>query len=205
VRRRRPPTGDRLVPAGVDDRLRAAFLACPRTGFLPADQQPLAAEDRPLPLVHGQTSSQPSTVAAMLALLDVPPGAHVLDVGAGSGWTTALLAHLVGPTGRVEGVELEPTLVAWGATNVEATGQGWARIRPADPDVLGLPDEGPFDRVLVSAEAQELPEALVEQLAPDGVMVVPVARTMLRLVRTGPAPTDRTVTRHGGYRFVPLR
>ena len=78
---------------GTDD-VAAAMASLDRRAFLPADQQPHADEDRPLPIGLGQTCSQPSTVAAMLRLLAVPPGAKVLDVGAGSGWTTAILARL---------------------------------------------------------------------------------------------------------------
>ena len=119
----------------------------------------------------------------MLRLLDVPVGAKVLDVGSGSGWTTALLAHLTGPTGRVDGVEIEPDLVEFGAANLEAADRPWASIRRAEPGVLGLPAGAPYDRVLVSAEARELPAALVDQLAPGGIMVIPVLGTMLRVVR----------------------
>lgn len=192
---------------GVDshDRVARAMLACPRAGFLRRHERRRAGEDVPLPIGHGQTSSQPSTVARMLRELDVPRGAHVLDVGSGSGWTTALLAHLVGPEGDVVGVELEPELAAWGGSNVEATGQPWARVVEARPGVLGVPEGAPYDRVLVSAEARELPAALVEQLAVGGRMVVPVRGEMLTVDRTGPAPADVTVRRHGAYRFVPLR
>lgn len=179
-----------------------AFAAHPRTGFLPARQAAHADWDTPLVIGHGQTSSQPSTVAQMLRLLDVPVGATVLDVGSGSGWTTALLAHLVGPGGTVVGVEYFPDLAAWGAGNLAATGQPWARIVVARPGVLGVPEEAPFDRILVSAEARALPTALVDQLAVPGRMVAPVA--------AGLAVVDRTaagthVRRLEGYRFVPLR
>jgi len=187
---------------GAVDRVDAALAAHPRAGFLPEDQRRYALQDHPLPIGHGQTSSQPSTVARMLRMLDVPPGARVLDVGSGSGWTTALLAHLVGPTGSVLGVELEPGLAAWGAANLAATGQGWARIVLARPDVLGMPEEGPYDRILVSAEARELPTALVDQLGPAGRMVAPVAAGLSVVQRT---PGGVTITRHEGYRFVPLR
>lgn len=138
----------------------------------------------------------------MLRLLEVPDGARVLDVGAGSGWTTALLAHLVGPGGTVIGVELEPDLAAWGAANLAATGQPWARIVVAPPGVLGLPDEAPFDRILVSAEARRMPQALLDQLAVPGLMVAPVAGGLVVAVAT---TSGTTVTRHEGYRFVPLR
>lgn len=181
----------------------AAMRACDRTGFLPVEQRRRAAEDRPLPLWHGQTSSQPSTVEAMLRLLAVPTGAHVLDVGAGSGWTTAILARLVGPTGTVLGLELEPDLAAWGARNLAATHQPWATLEPADPDALGRPRPGGWDRILVSAAARVLPGRLVEQLAPGGRMVVPVRSTM-HLVTTDHAGAVHVST-HGSYSFVPLR
>lgn len=178
----------------------AAFAATPRRDFLPPAVRGRAAFDGPLDIGSGQTGSQPRTVDDMLRLLDVRPGQRVLDVGAGSGWTTALLAHLVGPAGSVLGVELEPDLVDLGADNVAATGRRWASVRLATPGVLGDPDGAPYDRVLVSAMADELPEALVAQLADDGVLVVPVAGTMLRVSNPG-----AVVTEHGRYRFVPLR
>jgi protein-L-isoaspartate(D-aspartate) O-methyltransferase len=138
----------------------------------------------------------------MLELLDVRRGDRVLDVGTGSGWTTALLAHLTGPDGLVVGVELEPTLVEIGSDHLARTASGWASIRQAEPGVLGVPDLAPYDRVLVSAMARELPTALVDQLDEGGRMVLPVAGTMLLVVRTGGEPV---VTEHGSYRFVPLR
>lgn len=182
------------------DAVTTAFETWPRDGFLPEQQRPRAAYDGPLEIGQGQTNSQPRTVAAMLRLLDVRPGHRVLDVGSGSGWTTALLAQLTGPTGEVTGVELEPALVAFGAANLAATGQPWASIRAAEPGVLGLPDGAPWDRILVSAEPRSLPDALVDQLADDGVMVIPVSGMMLRVTNPG-----ATVTDHGRYRFVPLR
>lgn len=186
------------------DPVDAALAACPRRGFLPEHLQPEADHDGPLPIGCGQTNSQPRTVAAMLRLLEVTPGLRVLDVGAGSGWTTALLAHLVGPTGAVHGVELEPELVRFGRANLAATGQPWASIVAAEPGVLGLPALAPFDRILVSAEPDTLPQALVEQLGAGGVMVIPVAGVMQR-VRRGAEPGAIEVTEHGGYSFVPLR
>src|SRR5687767_14204378 len=163
------------------DAVRAAFDAIPREGFLPRGERGRATHDGPLPIGEGQTNSQPRTVADMLRLLEVGPGQRVLDVGSGSGWTTALLAHLVGPTGSVLGVELEQDLVEFGRANLERTGQPWARIEAAEPGVLGRPEEAPYDRILVSAEPRELPTELVDQLADDGVMVIPVASTMLRV------------------------
>lgn len=184
------------------DRVEAAFVAMPRTGFLPTSERGRAAEDVPLPIGHGQTNSQPSTVAAMLSLLDVHPGQRVLDVGAGSGWTTALLAHLTGPDGEVRGVELEPDLARWGAANLAATGQRWATLETSAGGVLGLPDRAPYDRILVSAGSRELPQALLDQLGDPGRMVIPVDGTMTLVVRS---QGYDEIGHHGSYRFVPLR
>jgi protein-L-isoaspartate(D-aspartate) O-methyltransferase len=183
------------------DPVEAAFAALPRAAFLPRSQRRAAAYDGPLPIGHGQTSSQPRTVADMLRLLDVARGQRVLDVGAGSGWTTALLAHLVGPRGRVEGVEVVPELVAFAAEHVAATGMTWAAVRQAEPGVLGLPRLAPYDRVLVSADGGRLPDELVDQLDVPGRMVAPVAGRMLVVDRTEDGVTTKP---HGYYRFVPL-
>jgi protein-L-isoaspartate(D-aspartate) O-methyltransferase len=138
----------------------------------------------------------------MLALLDVRTGQRVLDVGSGSAWTTALLAALVGPTGEVVGVELVPELVEQGRANLRPFRLGNARVEQAEPGVLGCPEQAPFDRVLVSAAAPELPAELVAQLDPeDAVLVVPVAGTLVELRRDA----GRTrVVEHGAYSFVPL-
>ena len=173
-----------------------------REDFLPPDQRALAGQDRPLPIGKGQTNSQPRTVASMLELLQVPVGARVLDVGAGSGWTTALLGYLVGPEGSVIGVELEESLAAWGAGNVATYQLGWVRLYPAGGG-LGWPAEAPYDRILVSASAQKVPAELVAQLAPGGRMVIPVQGEMLVVIPDGQG--GWTSTSHGSYRFVQLR
>jgi protein-L-isoaspartate(D-aspartate) O-methyltransferase len=183
------------------DRVAAAFAAVPREEFLPEGSRRDAAYDGPIPIGHGQTNSQPSSVATMLRLLDVRRGQRVLDVGAGSGWTTALLAHLVGPSGRVVGVELVPELAAWGEQNVRRTSGAWASVREAAPDVLGVPELAPYDRILVSAEAGRVPGELLGQLADPGRMVLPAAGVMTVVDRTGGGDE---ITEHGHYRFVPL-
>jgi protein-L-isoaspartate(D-aspartate) O-methyltransferase len=181
-----------------------AFAAVPRTGFLREADRRRAAHDGPIGIGQGQTNSQPRTVEAMLRLLDVGPGQRVLDVGAGSGWTTALLAHLTGPGGVVVGVELEPALVEFGRDNLARTSYAWARLEQATPGRLGDPAGAPWDRVLVSAEARRLPDELVAQLGAGGRMVLPVRGEML-LVEVPDAGGEPVVTRHGYYRFVPLR
>ncbi len=138
----------------------------------------------------------------MLRLLDVPRGARVLDVGAGSGWTTALLGVLVGPHGSVLGVELEPELAERAAASVAAAGMPWARVVPARPGVLGWPDDEGYDRILCSASPPTLPDELVRQLRDGGRLVMPVQHTMWLVERHG---DDIARTPHGSYRFVPLR
>jgi len=184
-----------------EERVRRAFDAVRRDDFLPRDQRRHAHEDRALHIGHRQTNSQPTTVSNMLTLLEVEPGDRVLDVGSGSGWTTALLGILVGPTGEVHAVERVPELVTWGSENLAAYAMPWTTISQASADVLGLPDQAPFDRILVSAQASRLPDELVGQLAVGGVMVVPVAGRMTVVRRT---PGEPTVVRHGLYSFVPL-
>lgn len=179
-----------------------AMRCVDRRDFLPTHQRHRAGFDGPLSIGHGMTNSQPRTVSAMLDWLAVEPGQHILDVGSGSGWTTALLAHLTGPTGSVLGVEIVPDLVTWGAANLAAAGMPWARIETARPGRLGAPERAPFDRILVSAMATGIPAELVAQLSPTGILVVPVADRMCRVART-PGQPDR-VEWSGHYRFVPL-
>lgn len=184
--------------------LAEAFARVPRRRFLPADQQGWAESNVPLEIGCSQTNSQPSTVADMLSLLDVEPGQNVLDLGSGSGWTTALLGVLVGGRGRVIGVERHRELLDGAIAACDGLGIEAIEFAEAVAGTLGLPERAPFDRILVSAEAKTLPGRLVEQLAVGGVMVIPVSGDMLRVERTGETPEDVTVTRHGRYRFVPL-
>ena len=185
-----------------EDAVTAAMVAIERRRFLPPSKRHLAGLDRPVRIGHQATNSQPTTVRRMLALLDVHAGHRVLDVGAGSGWTTALLAHLVGPGGCVVGVELDPDLAAWAERNVRGLGLPWAQVHAAQEDVLGWPADGPYHRILVSAEAQEIPDQLVDQLDVDGLMVVPVRGEMMRVRKRSDGVID--VSRHGAYSFVPL-
>lgn len=187
----------------IEQRIDEAIEATPRVGFLPEKVKDRAGEDRPLPIPRNQTNSQPTTVRDMLYLLDVPEGAKVLDVGAGSGWTTALLAHLTGPEGSVLGLEIEPELVEFGSANLEASERPWATIKQAVKGKLGHAAQGPFDRILVSAGARKLPQELVAQLAPGGTLVMPVAGSLWQVRKNDEGRS--TIDRVGQYLFVPLR
>jgi len=184
------------------DPVTKAFSAVPRSWFLPENQRDRASYDGPIEIGLGQTNSQPRTVEDMLRLLEVERGHRILDVGSGSGWTTALLAHLTGETGKVYGLELEPDLVEFGRHNLEYFHWDWATIEPAVPGSYGDKSHAPYDRILVSAQACEVPAELVDQLSRRGRMVIPVEGEMLLVERFD----ERTVvSRHGHYRFVPLR
>jgi protein-L-isoaspartate(D-aspartate) O-methyltransferase len=187
-------------PEAAARRLDDAFAAAPRELFLPPAQRRFAGTDQALPIGHGQTNSQPSTVRAMLTLLEAQPGQRILDVGSGSGWTTALLGRLVGPDGAVYGVERIAELVQASRAAIGGLTMPWVRVDQAT-DVLGRPAAAPYDRILVSAESREVPSSLVAQLVEDGVMVLPVTGRMARVRRRR---GDAETTWHGHYRFVPL-
>lgn len=193
---------DYLVATGVleSEHLMRAFRTIDRKDFVQVDYDNEAYGDYPLPIGYGQTISQPTTVALMLEFLEVQKGGSILDIGSGSGWTTALLAELVGKSGSVLGLELVPELVEFGSENLDHYGFKHARIEQAG-EKLGRPDEK-FDKILVSAAAEELPEELIEQLKVGGVLVVPVGNAILKVTKTA---EDKTETeRRGGFTFVPL-
>ncbi|WP_127130110.1 protein-L-isoaspartate O-methyltransferase [Georgenia sp. SYP-B2076] len=195
--------GRRLRRTSDAARVIEAMTAVDRLGFLPPDQHRFARADLALRIGSGATCSQPSTVERMLHLLGARPGDRVLDVGSGSGWTTALLARLVAPGGWVVGVEIEPDLVEVGRANLLAAGCSSARLEQAVPGHVGRPEEAPYDRILVSAEARSTPSALTDQLADGGRLVIPVRGVLHVIDRAGGELRDRSVA--GTYQFVPLR
>ncbi|MCY9783488.1 protein-L-isoaspartate(D-aspartate) O-methyltransferase [Nocardiopsis sp. EMB25] len=153
-----------------DERVLAAFGEVPRARFVPAAHRAQAYEDRPLPIGHGQVTTQPSLSAAMIEALRLTGDERVLEVGTGYGFQTALLARL---SARVVSVDLWPEMVERVRTRLE--GLGVTNVVPRVGDgTLGAPDEAPFDAVLVSAAHPRVPPPLVEQLATGGRLVQPI-------------------------------
>lgn len=189
------------VTSVTRERVRHAFARASRSAFLPDTVRHLAGSDRPVMIGHDATCSQPSTVARMLELLDVQPGDRVLDVGAGSGWTCALLVALAGDDGQVVGVERVEELVAFATDNLRSVGLA-TEVVHATPGTLGLPSRAPFDRILVSADLGRRPHELVAQLADGGRLVAPVADVMTVVDLRSDEPTVREDA--GRYAFVPL-
>jgi len=179
-----------------------AFERIKRRDFMPAD---LAAEESinaPLPIGHGQTISQPLTVAFMLELLDLFEGQKVLDIGSGSGWTTALLAAIVGPTGRVFAIERIRSLKEFGESNVRKYSFNNIEFFCQDGS-KGLKESEPFDRILVSASAFEIPEELKRQLKIGGRLVIPTTANDIRLIHRVDKNNYREEI-YPGFVFVPL-
>ena len=183
-----------------DERVLAAVAAVPRELFVPEDLRRHAYADRALPIGHGQTISQPFMVATMLEALGLQ-GGSALEIGTGSGYQAAVLAELADDVVTVERV---PELADEARRTLERAGYGRVDVRVGD-GTLGVPEQSPFDGIVVAAAAPAAPESLYEQLAPGGRLVVPVGTQRdqwLEIVeRTPEGPVRvRTVP----CRFVPL-
>ena len=178
-----------------------AFREIDRKYFVPKSFEEHIYVDAPLPIGNGQTISQPSTVAFMLEKLEPKEGDKVLDIGSGSGWTTALLCHIVGEKGSVTGLERMDELVEQGEENLAKLQFGsHCRIQRAG-EKLGLPGEQ-FDRILVSASADEIPEELFLQLKIGGILVIPVRNSIFKFKKISDTYIDRE--EFYGFVFVPL-
>ncbi len=185
--------------------IKKAFENVDRKDFVRLEHLDLAYEDIPLPIGYGQTISQPTTVAFMLKLLQLKKGLKVLDVGVGSGWTTALLAHIVGEEGQVTGVEIIPELVEFGKQNISKYCKGLnVKIFPAEKE-LGYKLGSPYDRILISASGDEVPTSLIRQLKKDGIMVIPVKNSIWKVIRKSPDTDDIWKEEYPGFVFVPLK
>lgn len=178
-----------------------AFRAVDRKYFVPMALYEHTYVDVPLSIGYGQTISQPSTVAFMLEHLNVQNGDRVLDIGSGSGWTTALLCHLVGESGNVIGLERVDALVVQGKNNLATFNvQSHCRIVNAGEE-LGLPGEL-FDKILVSASADETPEELFLQLKVGGTLVIPIGESIFKFKKISETHIEKE--EYYGFVFVPL-
>jgi protein-L-isoaspartate(D-aspartate) O-methyltransferase len=158
--------GDRRL----DPRVMDALGKVPRQHFVPPDLAARAYDNRPLPIGHGQTISQPLIVAVMTHLLHLRPDARVLEVGTGSGYQTAILAELAK---EVVTIEVVDALAADAEARVRGLGYDNVEFRSGD-GAAGCPERAPFDAIMVTAAARTLPQALLDQLASGGRLVIPI-------------------------------
>lgn len=182
-----------------------AFRKIHRRDFLPDDMKDEYAQNIPLPLSHGQTISQPLTVAFMLELLQPKEGEKIFDVGSGSGWQTALLAELVGPEGMVYAVERIPALKEFGERNVMKYGFKNVAFISGD-GTKGYAKVAPFDKIIVAAASRDaVPEKLKVQLKIGGRLVIPVGNLEQDMVVLDKKEKKEFIeTRYPGFQFVPL-
>jgi protein-L-isoaspartate(D-aspartate) O-methyltransferase len=184
-----------------DQRVLDALRRVPRHEFIPEPYRDRAYEDHPLPIGDGQTISQPYIVAIMLQALELKPRDKVLEVGTGSGYVTALLAEL---TAQVYSIERHPALAAEGQRVLTTLGYTNVEIVTGD-GTAGLPAHAPYDAIIVSAAASDLPPALISQLREGGRMIIPVGPAesqqlqLIRVVNGRPQISLREACR-----FVPL-
>lgn len=182
-------------------KLLAAFSETPRELFIPPERQHEAYDDCPVPIGFGQTISQPYVVALMIQELDVQPGHTVLDVGAGSGYQTALLARLARHVYAVERIaeladRAREVLAGLGVTNFTLGTQDGS---------LGWPEHAPFDRIICGAAALDVPQAWVDQLADGGKIVLPLGAEYAQMLVLVERRGERILRRElCGVRFVRL-
>lgn len=186
----------------TDPDVLAAMEKTPREAFLDRAFQGRAFEDIPLPIACGQTISQPSVVGQMTQALEVTRRCKVLEVGAGSGYQAAVLSHLAR---RVYSIERHRPLARQARARIEALGMANVSIMSGDGS-LGWPGQAPFDRILVTAAAEDPPAALIDQLRVGGIMVLPVGQSddiqqLIKIVKTAQGLEYHELS---DVRFVPL-
>ena len=192
-----------LRSKGVTDaRVLKAMESIPREAFLEGTFQPRAYADTPLPIDCGQTISQPSVVAQMTQALEITPRCKVLEIGTGSGYQAAILAKL---TRRVYTIERHRPLARIAAKRLAALDLGNVTVMTGDGS-LGLPEQSPFDRILLTAASEDPPALLLKQLRVGGIMVLPVGQsdTLQTLIKIEKSDNGLEYTELGEVRFVPL-
>ncbi len=183
-------------------RIIEAFLKIKRRDFLSKEFIDNESANVPLPIGHGQTNSQPLTVAFMLELLAPEEGQKILDIGSGSGWTTALLAEIVGPRGQVYAIERISALKEFGESNVKKYKFNNVDFFCQD-GTKGLKQFAPFDRIMVAAAATEIPDDLRQQLKVSGRLVIPTVAQDIKLIKKIKANKYEELS-YPGFMFVPL-
>lgn len=184
-----------------------AFEKVDRKDFVPEKLKDKAYLNTPLPIGYGQTISQPLTVAFMLELLQPKVGDKILEIGSGSGWQTALLAHIVSgenKQGKVIAAELIPEIMAFGRKNVAQYGfikKGAVEFHSFNA-AKGMPEQAPFDRIISAASGQDLPMAWKEQLKIGGRIVAPIKNAIHLFVKKTETEFEESV--YPGFAFVPL-
>jgi protein-L-isoaspartate(D-aspartate) O-methyltransferase len=186
-----------------DERVLAAMLEVPRHAFVPSGVTYAAYEDRALAIGEGQTISQPYMVARACELAELQPGQRALEIGAGSGYQAAILSRLCD---RVVAVELIDTLAERARAQLSAQAIENVRVVTGD-GTRGFAEEAPYDAVLVAAGAPDVPEALVEQVAPGGRIVIPLGSGSLQTLTVVRRGQNGGVSReeHDACVYVPLR
>ncbi|QIE54630.1 protein-L-isoaspartate(D-aspartate) O-methyltransferase [Pikeienuella piscinae] len=186
----------------IDARILDAIEKTPREFFLDRAFQDRAFEDIPLPIACGQTISQPSVVGLMTGALQVTSRCKVLEVGAGSGYQAAVLARLAR---RVYAIERHRPLARQARARIEALALSTVSIMTGD-GALGWPEQAPFDRILVTAAAEDPPRVLLDQLRVGGIMVLPVGQSdeMQQLIRISKTEAGLDYQELADVRFVPL-
>lgn len=181
-----------------------AFRIIDRTDFVPKEHRTDAYADIALPTTSGQTISQPYTVAFMLELLEPAQGNKILDIGSGSGWQTALLAHIVGEHGKVFGIELVPSIKKFGDENISKYNfitKGIVVNLQMSAE-HGIPQEAPFDRIVSGASAKKILPAWKEQLKIGGRMVIPIQNSIWLFIKKEDGTFEEQ--EFPGFAFVPF-
>lgn len=187
----------------TDPAVLAAMREVPREAFVSEKHRQFAYDDGPLPIPEGQTISQPYVVALMIQMLHLKPEDRVLEIGTGSGYAAAILSRIASEVHTVERME---ALVEYARQNLAAVGYENVHVHQGD-GTLGWPDQAPYDAIIVAAGGPNIPQALKNQLAVGGRLVMPVgseqrAQRLVRLTRLDEDDYERETLSH--VRFVPL-